>query len=118
MEKNELVEEFEGFRIEINRIHDRRFNENDFDRGFGWAFQVFAPNANTVKFSVVMKSLAGKREATHIQKARELGQGIVHKRIKEHHFDEMGSYCYRWKPNIMPLTEVNRQSINSRRFDY
>lgn len=117
MDKSEPIEEFEGFRIEINRIRDTRFNNNDFNGGFGWAFQVFAPHANAVTFSVVVKSLIGKREDVNVQKARELGRGIVHQRIREHQFNEMGSYGYRWEPNAMPVTEVDCQMIDSHRFD-
>lgn len=110
---SEWVEEFEGFRIEINRISDERFKKNDFDRGFGLTFQVFPSQSNALSFSVVLKSLDGKREESNVQEASVIGKGIVQKRISENNFETNANYCYRWEPNIMSVKEVNCRSINS-----
>jgi hypothetical protein len=113
MPNDKQTEEFEGFRIEINRIHDERFIKNDFNKGFGWTFQVFAPESNALAFSIVIKSLNGDREDTNAQQACKLGRGIVHQRIREQKFHKMENYCYRWEPNFMPITEVDCQMIDS-----
>jgi len=107
------VEDFDGFRIEINRISDERFKRNDFDEGFGWTFQVFSSSSNIASFTVVLKSFQGKRVEKNIQRALEVGKNIVQDKIKKGNFEITANYCYKWEPNVMPVAEVDCKSIDS-----
>lgn len=105
-------EEYNGYSIKVNRVPEIQF---DFGTGFGWGFQVLSSGSQQRFFTVVLKSLCGKRTQVNLQQALELGRATVRSLIDKDEFDVGAYYCYQWEPdgpNRLPLTKVDCDRIS------
>jgi len=105
------VLDYGGHRIVSNQVPEAQF---DHGLGFGWGFQVFAPEDREPKYALVIKSIFGLRTKENIEKAFELGHTKVRELIDTSGFEH--SYvCFRWEPDppyLMELTQVDCDEIS------